>query len=262
METSLNQALTRNARSRYDYLRLMLEHRGANKRFESLRQIHPQPLEELFPGISQARAVMQFAVPTQASFGNMQPYELIVLSTLCNHLKPSLMLEFGTYDGLTTLHLAMNSPAEARVVTLDLHPDDPLRQQTTEDTFYTRGVTVGAHFQDTASARKIEQVYCDTTKFDQMPYRGQVDFLFVDAGHAYELVRSDSEKALEMVRPGGVILWHDYHYTHDGVYTLLNGLAPSVPLKCVPNTTLVYHIGQPMGRRAERAGRSSVEAKR
>ena len=48
----------------------------------------------------------------------------------------------------------------------------------------------------------------------------------MDAGHAYELVRSDSEKALEMVRPGGVILWHDYHYTHDGVYTLSQRAGP------------------------------------
>jgi len=242
MGKSLNQTLTRDANTRYDRVRLMLEHRSAKRRFEQLRRVYHQPLEEMFPGLSQARAQMQSAVPTAASFGNMPAYDLLVLSTVCAHLQPRLLLEFGTYDGLTTLHLAMNSPAEARVVTLDLHPDDPIRQQNTEDTFYTRGVTVGAHFCGKAEGRKIQQVYGDTTKFDHSPYRKQVDFLFVDAGHAYELVRSDSQKALEMVRPGGVILWHDYHYTHDGVYTCLNELTSSVTLRNIPNTTLVCHV--------------------
>jgi len=34
--------------------------------------------------------------------------------------------------------------------------------------------------------------------------------VFVDAGHTYRYVKSDTEKALKMLRPGGVILWHDY----------------------------------------------------
>ena len=238
------QTLTRDTNGRLDRIRLQMEHRAALRYFEQQRRVAPRPLEELFPGLSHTRAIIQDAVMTPYALANAEPYELVVLSTLCAHLQPQLMLEFGTFDGLTALHLAMNSPAEARVVTLDLHPDDPIRQQTTDDTFYSRGVTVGARFQGTAEAAKIEQVYCDTTKFDQTPYRGQVDFLFVDAGHAYELVRSDSEKALEMVRPGGVILWHDYHYAHDGVYTCLNELADKVTLSQIPNTKFVCHISQ------------------
>ena len=245
METSLNQALTRTPGSRYDRIRLMLEHRSAKRRFEQLRRVLHQPMKEMFPGLSQVRAVMQSAVPTPASFGNMPTYDLLVLASVCAHLQPRLLLEFGTYDGLTTLHLAMNSPAEARILTLDLHPDDPIRQQNTEDTFYTRGITVGAHFCGKPEGRKIQQVYGDTTKFDHTPYQKQVDFIFVDAGHAYDLVRSDSQKALEMVSPGGVIFWHDYHYTHDGVYTCLNELASSVTLRNVPDTTLICHISPP-----------------
>ena len=242
METSLNQILTRIPRSRYDRIRLNLEHRSAQKTFERQRRVCRQPLEEAFPGLARIPAKMKCAVPTPAALGNMPAYELLLISTLCAHRQPRLLLEFGTFDGLTALHLAMNSPADARIVTIDLHPDDPIRQQTTDDTFYSRGMIVGSHFHGTAEAGKIEQIYSDTTAFDHGPYRKQVDFIFVDAGHAYELVRSDSQKALEMIRPGGVILWHDYHYTHDGVYSCLNELAASIPLRNVPDASLVYYI--------------------
>lgn len=242
METSLNQTLTRIPRSRYDRIRLKLEHRSAEKTFERQRRVCRQPLEEDFPGLARARAQMKCAVPTQAALGNMPAYELILISTLCAHRQPHLVFEFGTFDGLTALHLAMNSPADARIVTIDLPPDDPIRQQNTEDTFYTQGVTVGGHFQGTAEAGKIEQVYSDTTKFDHAPYRKQMDFIFVDAGHAYDLVRSDSQKALEMIRPGGVIFWHDYHYAHEGVYSCLNELAADVSLVQIPNTKFVCHV--------------------
>jgi predicted O-methyltransferase YrrM len=37
-----------------------------------------------------------------------------------------------------------------------------------------------------------------------------MDIVFVDAGHTYAYIKSDTENALKMVRPGGVVLWHDY----------------------------------------------------
>jgi len=236
------QSLTRDTHGRLDRIRLQMQHRAANRYFEQVRRIFPRPLEELFPGLLLARAMIQDAVMTPYALANAEPYELVVMSTLCVHRQPRLMFEFGTFDGLTALHMAMNSPADARIVTVDLHPDDPIRQQTNDDTFYSRGMTVGSHFHGTAEAGKIEQIYSDTTKFDHTPYRKQVDFIFVDAGHAYDLVRSDSQKALEMIQPGGVIFWHDYHYAHEGVYSCLNELAADVPLVQIPNTKFVCHI--------------------
>ena len=194
------------------------------------------------PGLSKARALIQNAIPTESSFGNMPSYELILISTVCAHRQPKSVFEFGTYDGLTTLHLAINSTPNSRVYTIDLAPDDPIRQQNTDDTFYTQGVKLGAHFLDAPEANQVEQIYADTTKYDYSRFKGQMDFIFVDAGHTYDLVRSDSEKALEMIKPGGIIFWHDYYFTQHGVYTWLNELAGKIPLRNAPGTSLVYYV--------------------
>ena len=34
--------------------------------------------------------------------------------------------------------------------------------------------------------------------------------MFVDGSHAYDYVRKDTDTAMRLVRPGGVVLWHDY----------------------------------------------------
>src|ERR1700685_440212 len=42
------------------------------------------------------------------------------LATLVKELGPQTIFEIGTYNGFTTLHLAVNSPASCRIYTLDL----------------------------------------------------------------------------------------------------------------------------------------------
>jgi predicted O-methyltransferase YrrM len=236
-----NQALNRPTNGRLDRMRLEMDHKLARRRFESLRKVRPVPLDECFPGLSKTRAVIQDAVATPFSLANADPGELIILSTLCAYRKPKLLLEFGTFDGLTALHMAINSDPQAKVITLDLHPDDPIRKLDTDDTFYSHGMQVGSQFAGTPEAARIEQVYCDSTKYDETPLAGQVEFIFVDAGHVYDLVKSDSEKSLKLLKPGGLILWHDYHYAHDGVYTYLNELAGRIPLFQIPGTKFVCY---------------------
>ncbi len=224
-----------------DQRRMECAREEAQELFNRSRRIEERELELLFPRISECRGVIQAAVPPLNGIGNVQPYELILISTICNYLNPGLVFEFGTFNGLTTLHLAMNSPAAARVATIDLDPDDGRRQFINDDTYYIKDNSVGAMFQDTPERAKIEQIFCDTTTFDQTKYQGKADLIFIDAGHEYELVRSDTEKALSMLAPKGVILWHDYVFSHYGVYTWLNELSDAVPLYAIPKTTLVCY---------------------
>jgi predicted O-methyltransferase YrrM len=37
-----------------------------------------------------------------------------------------------------------------------------------------------------------------------------VDFIFVDGEHSKNYLLNDSEIALSVVKPGGIIVWHDY----------------------------------------------------
>ncbi len=57
---------------------------------------------------------------------------------------------------------------------------------------------------------KITQLFCDSKHFDEKPYTGKMDLIFIDGSHAFSYVMSDSEKAFKMIAPNSIILWHDY----------------------------------------------------
>lgn len=220
----------------------------AQQLFNRARRIEDRDLEQLFPGIAECRGTVQAAVPSANGIGNVQPYELIILATICKYLNPKFVFEFGTFNGLTTLHLALNAAAGARVLTIDLDPEDTRRQLINDDTYYIKDSSVGVMFQAAPERMQIEQIFGDTTTFDQSAHLGKADLIFIDAGHEYELVRSDTEKALDMLAPNGVILWHDYVFSHYGVYTWLNELSHAIPLHSIPNATLVCYRRSPSSR--------------
>jgi predicted O-methyltransferase YrrM len=207
--------------------------------FEKERKIRARSFCEQFPDAAGARIVLEAGLAAVGQLGNVDIRELAMLAAVCAARKPGVLFEFGTFDGRTTLHLALNSPLSARLYTIDLRPDDPIRATTTDDTFYTGAVTVGMHFRGTAVESKITQIFENTLHYDHTALRGGVDFIFIDAGHAYDLVKSDTGKALDMVKPGGVVFWHDYGYGHPGNYRYLNELASSMPLVNLEWTQLV-----------------------
>jgi hypothetical protein len=67
----------------------------------------------------------------------------------------------------------------------------------------------------------------------------RLDLVFVDGSHARSYVESDSRKALRMVRPGGIVFWHDYSGPRrtPGVFASLNALAREMPLVHIGGTT-------------------------
>ena len=59
-------------------------------------------------------------------------------------------------------------------------------------------------------ADRVARLSGDSATFDWSPHVGRAGLVFVDGSHAYDYVRKDSETAMRLVRPGGVVLWHDY----------------------------------------------------
>jgi len=70
------------------------------------------------------------------------------------------------------------------------------------------------------------------------------DAVFIDGDHSTAGVMQDTRLALELTRPGGIIIWHDYHDlgTVDVRDTLhaLHKESPDLPLRHVPGTWIVY----------------------
>ena len=192
-------------------------------------------VEDLFPGITKLPIQMERGLPHVR--GNVTIDELAVIALLCRQLKPKVIFEFGTFNGRTTLNLAANAPDDAKVYTLDLADPDQMRMKAEdEDNDYHLRERSGMFFQGSRYESRIEQRWGDSALFDETPFHGQVDLAFVDAAHSYEYAKSDSEKALAMVRPGGMILWHDYCVWFPGVYQYLHELLSEYPIKHIEGT--------------------------
>lgn len=188
----------------------------------------PITLAELFPAV-----------------GNVTLAELVVLARLARESEPSSIFEIGTFDGRTTLALAMNAP-DANVFTLDLPPTEQTKMniEPGERVFVDKPMS-GARFQGTPESARITQLYGDSATFDFKPYAAQL--VFVDGSHAYDYVLSDADRALSLVGNGpGVLVFHDYG-EWDGVTRALEHLARTdrrfAGLKWVEGTTLaVLHV--------------------
>jgi predicted O-methyltransferase YrrM len=131
------------------------------------------------------------------------------------------------------------------VFTLDLPPDatSATKYQTCDNEKRYMGVTeAGRRFRGTKYESKITQLFGDSATFAFAPYHRSIDLVFVDGSHAYEYALNDSRIAMELIRDGGTILWHDYG-EWDGVTRALNELHASDTrfreLKRIAGTTLV-----------------------
>lgn len=207
----------------------------------------------LGPGLAaEVRFVGRGKLPVPGGLGDVESWVLAVLAKRARRL-----FEFGTCTGKTAYLWAANAPADAVVTTLTLAPDQVAQYaaEAGDDPEAAAAAMAesafdGFLYSGTPEAAKIEQLYGDSKAFDETDYVGRCDLVFVDGSHAYSYVKSDSEKALRMVRPGGLVLWDDYHGPRraPGVWRALNELSRSHHLVHLAGTTLVAY------RRPEAAG--------
>ncbi len=219
------------------------------QRADERSRIPVRDLRLLFPGIDLACVSMHFT-HVEGGLGQLPLGEAAVLGLLCRHLRPRRIFEIGTFRGSSTLVMAMNTREHTEILTLDL---DPERRE--EVTFATEngnitGVafTVGELFVSTPFLGKIRQLYGDSAAFDFEEFSQAVDLVFVDGNHRYENVRSDSEHALRMVRPGGAVLWDDYHpIWGPGVIRAIDELATEIDLVRIAGTRFALYRNGPEG---------------
>ena len=180
--------------------------------------------------------------------GGTSDAEAWILAVLAKRART--MFEFGTCTGKTAYLWARNSPSDARVVTVTLAPDhlsDYTREASDDPVDVDFALKESSHteflYSGSEVAAKVEQLFADSKALDVSPWAGRCDLVFVDGSHAYSYVVSDSAKALELVAPGGLVLWHDYAGPRHaaGVYRALNELAQRLPLVRLEGTTLVAY---------------------
>ncbi len=144
------------------------------------------------------------------SVSSISALEMISLILLMKKARAANVFEFGTYKGVSATQLALNLPAHGRLYTLDL-PEGQTQVQfphVAEDKVIAFENGKGALVPADVKGR-VHFLYQDSAQFDESPYAGQMDFIFVDGSHSAEYVRNDTEKALRMLRRDGIIAWHD-----------------------------------------------------
>jgi len=156
-------------------------------------------------------------VETQKVKGNVRLSELAVLAKAAASVLPNQqIIEIGTFDGRTTLNLAINSPSSVQVVTLDLPKDyTPKFPMSIGEYKLADKPTSGERYRNCAplwakDAARITQLLGDSATFDWSPYEKKAGLVFVDGSHTYENVHNDCDVAFRLVSPGGMIVWHDY----------------------------------------------------
>jgi predicted O-methyltransferase YrrM len=149
-------------------------------------------------------------------WGNVSIEELCKMCLITKFLKPEKVLEIGTYNGMTTLQLALNAP-QATVYTLDLPEEIASNlEMSALDTLISKhfkerfGTAIGSYFKDRKDVN-IVQLLGDSATYDYSTLGGKIDLIFIDAAHDYQNKKVDTENAFRLVSKGGVILWHNYN---------------------------------------------------
>jgi Methyltransferase domain len=232
--------------------RLYRKHRRRRLFWHAPAKVPVAPLTEVDPRFVQGPLGMRRESEVQLIGGcvhsGTDTYEAWILAVLAQRARR--LFEFGTCTGRTAYLWARNSPADARITTLTLSPDElQAYRQSVKDHLADTEIALrescfrNFYYSGTEVEPKIEQLYGDSKELDETAYLGRFDLVFIDGSHAYSYVASDTAKALRMVRPGGLILWHDYvgPWHVQGVFQFLNELSGELPLRQIEGTALVYY---------------------
>lgn len=193
---------------------------------------------EVFPEASEETVLLE---NLNMKLGNVSIQEEYYIAAMVKILQPKRVFEFGTFDGCSTLQMALNSP-HAKIYTLDLPMDNiesilNILPEPDEKCVLRRPKVKCFHNHSTSD--RIIQLVGDSRTFDFSAFIGKIDFVFVDGAHSMNFVKSDTENALKMLSQNGIIVWHDYARGCPGVYNVLNKLNQSLNLSHILETTLV-----------------------
>ena len=194
---------------------------------------------------------INFYMPPPYS-GSLSALESVIMIKLLRCIEPRRIFEFGTYLGNTTRLLLENLPYadldnanNKRIYTIDLPDLSGIEFEGDGKKLASISVDkVKRRYQESHGRHLVEQILCDSLKFNTTGYEKKFDFIFIDANHALEYVENDTCKAFEMrSERKSIIIWHDYgnkEYLDNTKY--LDQLSVKMPLYDVEETMLVFSI--------------------
>lgn len=136
----------------------------------------------------------------------LNPGEAEVLVALMRSVNARRVLEIGCNDGRTAKLMLANVPSIERYVGIDVPPgyeflcEVQKREVPNNPGHYAQG------------HKAFELMLRPRGSFDLKPDElGEMDVVFIDGDHSGPAVAHDTALAQQVLRPGGLIIWHDYH---------------------------------------------------
>jgi len=153
--------------------------------------------------------------------GSTEPWVVDILCALVRAIKPTTIVETGTYKAMTTIKLieaaeSYQDEHDCRIYTIESDLERARAAETllrTQDRGYAT-VVVGM----------AEQVLAGMDM-------GVVDFIFLDDDHTAAHVREEIRLALKILRPGGIVCGHDVvgHFGLGDVFKEYGGVVLDLP---------------------------------
>lgn len=160
----------------------------------------------------------------------MEDDDAPILRYLYRNFRPRRHLEFGTWAGtgacycleecdatVWTINLLEGELIEGKPAyssAIDDAPEGavPVQQGDGQPVYQTdAGLLIGRRYREAGFGHRVCQIYCDSRTWDTSAYpRDFFDSVLIDGGHSADVVLSDTRKAFEVTRPGGLIMWHDF----------------------------------------------------
>lgn len=168
-----------------------------------------------------------------------------VLAALCRVLSVRTFFEIGTNRGRTAWTVARNN-SSCQVYTLDLPAQEALSSvaldlNASDRDLFLEAWDRGDAYRGTPEEERIITLPGDSATFDFSPYSRKMDLVLIDGAHSYAYVKNDTERARDLLAPGGTLVWDDYP-AMPGVYAYLNEIAGTMetPLYHIYGTRLVF----------------------
>lgn len=177
-------------------------------------------------------------------------------------VRPRRIFEFGTFLGYSTSLFLANSDPGCDVASVDLgdiaselaeaasYSDAELRSDDRKNDDHlrlTQSRLGPLYLRDLAETdrRRLTLLHQDsrTLATAALGLEGAVDFVFVDGGHDFETIASDTVRARRMLGGSGVIAWHDFKSgIHGEVTRYMAGEADRDIILSVPGTLLAVSL--------------------
>jgi predicted O-methyltransferase YrrM len=159
--------------------------------------------------------------------------ECSILIDLVKSVEPKVMIEFGCNLGITAKRILENVPTLEKYIGIDV-------ESKYKTTLKCQREEVPDAAGCYANDSRFHLLICPTqclTENDLEP----CDAVFIDGDHSFYAVRHESQIARDLVRPGGIIIWHDFQNPAVEVTAVLTGLeAEGWPIVGLKNSWLAY----------------------